>query len=505
MIKIYKHLKNNLASFLEFLTSTKGSHKDKTVRSGYWIGLSSLIVRSLEFIRFIILARILMPEVFGVMSIILIVSNGLETLTQFNFKTVLIHKQQHIEESANTAWFLNIIRGCILALCVYVSAPYIAYFYNVSILSTAIKLYSVLFLLNGLSNVNTFLFEKELNFKKVAILKMAVSTLNIIISIYLAVIMRNIWALVYSYVIGACFEILLTYIIQTKRPKFYFNRRLAKEMFSYSLFITGSGILFFLTTKIDDALIGKVLGMSALGYYTYAYKLANLPSTYVTGAISQVMFPSYSSIQNNINQLRSVFLKVYTFISFISIPAAVGLFLAGDTIVYVILGHNWMPLVPALKVLCIFGLLSSLAGTTTPIFQAMGKPKIIFFVMLTKFIFILLLIYPLTSRYGIVGTAWAVTIPMIFEQLYLWHILSKALQFNIYNIVKTIKGPIGGSLAMIFPVILIKTILDFSIGALSIILAAGVASYIFAINVIDKNYYNELFRLFANRDSQGKQ
>ena len=503
MITIYKNLKNNFTSFLDFLASTKGSHRDKTIRSGYWIGLSSLVVRSLEFIRFIILARILMPEVFGVMSIILIVSNSLEAFTQFNFKTVLIYKQQHVEESANTAWCLNIIRGCVLALCVYASAPYVAYFYKVPMLYPAIKLYSVLFLLNGLSNINTFLFEKELNFKKVAVLKIAVSAVNIIVAVYLAVVMRNIWALVYSYVIGGCFEALLTYIIQTKRPKFYFNKRLAKEIISYSLFIAGSGILFFLTTKIDDALIGKVLGMSALGYYTYAYKLANLPSTHITGVLSQVMFPSYSSIQNDISQLRSIFLKVYKFISFIAIPAAAGLFLAGDAIVYVILGQRWMPLVPALKVLCLFGLFGSLAGTTTPIFQAMGKPNIIFFVMLIKFLFILLLIYPLTSHYGIVGTAWAVTIPMIFEQVYLWRILSNALQFNISTIIRTIKGPIGGSLAMICFIIFIKAFINFKFGALLVLISAAIFSYAITVFVIDRNYYNEVLRIFIRRNAHG--
>jgi len=100
--------------------------------------------------------------------------------------------------------------------------------------------------------------------------------------------------------------------------------------------------------------------MTALGYYTYAYKLANLPSTQVTGVLSQVLFPSYSSIQNDIMYLRSLFLKVIKFIAFISIPASVGIFVASDSIVYIILGQKWMPLVPALKILCIFGLLRSL-------------------------------------------------------------------------------------------------------------------------------------------------
>jgi len=446
-----------------------------------------------------------MPEVFGIMSIILIVANGLETFTQFNFKTVLIHKQQHIEESADTAWCLNIIRACILALCVYASAPYIAYFYNEPVIAPAIKYYSIIFLLNGFSNINMFLFDKELNFRKIAIFRMIIGAVNLFIAILLAFIMKNIWALIYSYVIGACFEILLTYIIQTKWPKFSFNGHLAKEMFSYSFFITGSGILFFLTTKIDDALIGKVLGMSSLGFYTYAYKLANLPSTHVTGVLSQVMFPSYSKIQDDINQLRSIFLKVYKFISFISMPASVGLFLAGDVMVYTILGQTWMPLVPPLKVLCIFGLISSLAGTTTPIFQAIGKPNIIFFVMLAKFIFILLLIYPFTSRYGIVGTAWAVTIPMMFEQIYLWHILSKVLQLNIIAMVKIIKGPVLGSLAMILSIISIKAFIDFNPIALLILILVGIVSYAVTIHAIDKNYYNELLRIFTQRDTQASE
>ena len=431
------------------------------------------------------------------MSIILIASNALETLTQFNFKAALIQRQENIEESVNTAWVLNILRGGILALCIYISAPYIALFYNEPVIAPAIKYYSLIFLLNGFSNINIFLFDKELNFKKIAVFRIAIGAVNLLIVVLLAFIMKNIWALIYSYILGSLFEILLSYLIQNKKPKFYFNKHVAKELLSYSLFITGTGILLFLTTKIDDALIGKVLGMTALGYYTYAYKLANLPSTQVTGVLSQVLFPSYSSIQNDIMYLRSLFLKVIKFIAFISIPASAGIFVASDSIVYIILGQKWMPLVPALKILCIFGLLRSLGSTTSPIFQAIGKPNIIFYVMLVKFVFIGLIIYPLTYRYGIEGTAWAVTLPMMFEQIYLWRILSKVLQVSISTIVGRIKTAIAGSAGMLMLLHFLKNYFDFSLGAFLMYIFIGLVTYIGITIAIDKEYYKELLRTFS--------
>jgi len=171
------------------------------------------------------------------MSIILIASNALETLTQFNFKAALIQRQENIEESVNTAWVLNILRGGILALCIYISAPYIALFYNEPVIAPAIKYYSLIFLLNGFSNINIFLFDKELNFKKIAVFRIAIGAVNLLIVVLLAFIMKNIWALIYSYILGSLFEILLSYLIQNKKPKFYFNKHVAKELLSYSLLL----------------------------------------------------------------------------------------------------------------------------------------------------------------------------------------------------------------------------------------------------------------------------
>ncbi len=495
-------IRTRISSFYAFLMSTDGSHREKIIRSGYWLGSATFIAKLSDLTRSIVLARLLTPDAFGIMSIVLIASNGIDIFTQFNFKAALIHKQDNIEESMDTAWVLNILRGFVLFACIYLSAPYIAYFYKEPIISTALRIYSGIVLLNGFVNINMLLFDKALDFKKLAFLRICISTSKLLVSVALALLLRNIYALVYSAVLAVLIELLLSYSIQRKRPRFRFRIDAAKSLFSYSIFISGIGILLFITVQIDDALIGSVLGMTALGYYTYAYKLANLPSSHISGVLSQVLFPAYSSIQHDIDYMKSIFLKALKFISFISIPLSVGLYASGDMFVYVFLGKGWMPIVSALRILCIFGALRSIGSTTSPVFQATGKPNILFNVMLIKLTLILAIIYPLTYYFGIEGAAWSVTLPMIIEQFFLWRMLSGALQLTVSSIAAMLKTPVIGSAAMLLAMHLTRIHFSYNFIDLFLYVLLGLLVYGAATFLADKHYYKELLRTFSlNREA----
>ena len=122
--------------------------------------------------------------------------------------------------------------------------------------------------------------------------------------------------------------------------------------------------------------MGKVLGLTALGLYQLSYTLSNLPATEITHVVSRVTFPAYSKLQEDLPRVRSAYLKVLQFISFLSFPLAGAIFIFLPDFVSIFLGDKWTPMVPAAQVLVMAGLLRSIAATTGPIFHALGKPKI---------------------------------------------------------------------------------------------------------------------------------
>ena len=425
----------------QFLNGTTGTVRERTVRSSVWITLSSVLAYVVDLINYLILARLLVPEIFGLVSIVVLIQRGINVLTQTSFKHALIYRQDSERNAADTAWVLNILRGVILFVLVFLAAPWISNFYGQPILSRAIKFVAFVFILDGLQNVNLVLYEKSLDFKKIALSRIVRSILSCAIVLSLAFILRSLWALLIGILFHSAYNLCVSFIIQKKKPRFHFEKTSAAELIHYSKYVTGAGILVFLTTRGDDAIIGKLLGMRELGYYTYAYLIANLPSTHFTKVLSEVIFPTYSTISGDLVKLKTAYLSVAKLVSYVAIPAGVAIFLLAEPIVLLLLGPVWEPVISPLKILVLFGMVRSLAATTGPIFKAVGKPDIIFYVTLSKLLVIIAIIFPLTKTYGIEGAALAVTAPMLLEQLFLWRILSKTIQVPVIDIGKCIVIP----------------------------------------------------------------
>ena len=419
---------------IRFLNDASGTHRSKTVRSSMWIGLSSLIAKSFDLVISVILARLLVPEIFGLVGIVIFIQQGIEVLTQTSFKQALIYRQDNVEQSVDTAWILSVIRGFLLFVLVFSAAPWISEFYGQPLLSKAVRFIALIFILDGFYNINMVLFDKSLDFKKIAISRMLGSFLYGSVALSLALASKSIWALLIGMIFRSLYSLCVSYLIQKRKPRFHFSKKLAGELIRYSKYVTGAGILVFFTTRGDDAIIGKILGMRELGFYAYAYMIANLPATHVTNILSEVFFPSYSVISGDTEKLRKIYLSVCKFVAYIAIPTGAGIFVLSRELVVLLLGAQWEPVIGPLKILLLFGVTRSLAATTGPVFKAVGKPNIIFYLTLGKLVFILSIIYPLTKSFGIMGSSAAVTIPMVAEQLYLWVILKKILNVSLRDI-----------------------------------------------------------------------
>jgi len=484
-----------MKKLFHFLLGTSGSLKTRTVRSSIWVSSASLFSRGFNLISSIILARLLLPEIFGLMGIILFVRQGIEIFTQTSFKQALIYRKDDIEKSSDTAWILNVIRGFFLFAMVFVTAPWISAFYNEPILSVAIRFVAFLFILDGFNNINMVLFDRALDFKKVAISRVIGSFFVNAAILALAFILKSIWALLLGLLARSLYDLLASYVVQKKKPRIDFNKRIAWELIHYSKYLTGAGILLFLTTQGDDAIIGKVLGMEELGYYTYAYLIANIPATHFTNMISEVFFPSYSAINHDLLRLKRTFLSILKFIAYVSVPVGVVIFVLSEEIVTLLLGQKWEPAVAPLQVLIVFGVVRSLAATTGPVFKAIGKPNITFWIVLAKLILIFSALYPLTKFFGLKGAALAVTVPMILEQLYLWIVMKKYIGVSIFEIVKQLPGPLVVSVLMGLSLVSAKIFFPVNnVLFLGIYILVALIIWGSAVLLIDRKYIVEKLR-----------
>ena len=442
-----------------FLNSTDGSLKKKTIRSGIWVGASKMALNMLSFIRTIILARLLTPEIFGLMSICMISIRGLEIFSETGFTAALIHRQKDFEEAKNTAFTLMIIRGIVLGLIAIIISPIVAHYYNREILDSLLKVLAITFILNGFYNINTIGLEKELDFKRLSYLEQLGNIFNFVVVLTLAYFFRSVWALVLGQALSSLISVVLSYVIIPGRPVFRFNKGITKELFGYGKFVTGLTIVVFVTTEIDNAIIGKLLGMDLLGFYVIAYGLANLPATHITKVISKVMFPVYSKLQHDIKGLRNAYLEVLRLTASITIPAVAGIGILAPEIIKIVYGEKWIPAILPLQILCIFGGFRAISALNGYVYNAIGRPNIPFYLNTGKLILIIAIIFPLTTKFSLIGTAIAVTIPLVIQFFIASLIFTRVIDLNLFQAVKPLIIPIMHSLIMAAAIIIAKKII----------------------------------------------
>lgn len=358
------------------------------------------------------MARLLTPEIFGLMAICSMVIRGIEIFTETGFGAALIHRQQRFEDARDTAFTLLVLRGVGLSVIAFFVAPWVAAFYNENVLKSIVAVIGLSFLLTGFSNINTIALQKELDFKRLTYLEQIGGVLNTIVALGLAYWLRDVWALVYAQLVSSVVSVALSYAMVPGRPRFRLDPVIARELFSYGKFMTGLAVVVFLTNQLDSAMIGKLLGMEALGFYTIAYTLANIPSTNLSKVIARVLFPMFSKLQADLPQLRVEYLRGVRLVLAVVVPISVAIVVLAHHIVTALYGTKWAAAAVPLQILAIFGCFQALWMLNGYLFNAIGKPQIDFYANTGRLLIVLCLLYPLTVLYGLAGASAAVAIPM---------------------------------------------------------------------------------------------
>ena len=409
----------------------------------------------------------------------------LERFSEIGLEHALIQKKQDISRYLDTAWTAQVIRAAILAGILFITAPAIALFFNNSQAVMLIRAIGLAALLKGLINIKVLYFKKELRFNRQFAYQSAGVIAEFIVAVALAIILRNAWALIFGLLANCLVTLLASYIIYPYRPRLALDVKKFKELFGFGKWILGTSILIFLSTQGDDIFVGRLLGIAALGFYQLAYRISNMPTTEITHVISQVTFPAYSKLQDNIQKLREAYLKVLRLTTFLAFPLAGLIFILAPDFTMVFLGEKWMPMVPVMQVLALAGLFRALAAIPGPLYLARKTPNLPFKKNGLRLLFTLGPIYPLINSYGITGAAFAVLLGILaalgYDIYYFKRIANLGIQFK--KLAKDL-APVLGS-TFLFCVILAfmkasleATVLNFAIMVLSALLVYTGSNYL---------------------------
>ena len=398
----------------------------KMVHGGFWISFIKIIRKVFSLIRLIIIGRILAPSDFGLMGIALLTMSALETFSTTGFNQALIQKKEKTENYLDAAWTVLIIRGFIIFIMLYLTAPYVAVFFHSPTVQPIIRVLGFTIFIHAFANIGVVYFQKELEFNKVFIYRFIGVFTNFIVAILAAFILRSVWALVLGLFAENVVNLIVSYLIHSYRPHFSKDFGKAKELFSFGRWVLGSNILVFFGEHIDDILVGRVLSAVALGFYQMAYRISNMLETEITQVISSVAFPAYTKIQDQRVRLKKAYFRIMRLTITISMPITVGIIFLAPEFTQIFLGEKWIPMVTAMQLLAVAGLIKSVVSTGSPLFTGSGYPNYEFYMQLIRGLIILLVIYPLIWFKGISGAALGVILS-IAGMLIIWYPFSQRI------------------------------------------------------------------------------
>jgi O-antigen/teichoic acid export membrane protein len=288
-----------------------------------------------------------------------------------------------------------------------------------------------------------------MQFNKIFLLQLSGMLTRAVTSVVLAVILRNVFALAYGILAGRIVLLFMSYILHPYRPRLKFNLKKACELFEFGKWLLGSSILKYFINQGDKAVVGKLIDVTSLGFYGLAYRMSMLPVEQITNIVSQIMFPTFSILQDDPGQLRKRFLETIQVLSFFSIPMAGLIFIFSNDFVRLFLGVKWLPAVPIIHIFSLLGLITSVSASTGSFFQGIGKPKIITKILLARFIIIATLIYPLTTIWGVQGSALTVLLSAVVVDPFAIYLVSKLSQNKLSVVCKSILIPFFNTLIMV--------------------------------------------------------
>ena len=382
--------------------------KTKTIKGMFWSFSEIVSLQGINFVVQIFLARLLMPEDFGLIGMITIFIAVSQSLIDSGFTSALIREKNVTNTDYSTVFYFNLVVSVVIYFILFFSSPLISNFYNEPRLVSIIRILSVVIIINAFGLIQRTILIRELDFKTQTKITFVSSVLSGIVAIILAFLGLGVWALVIRQILMQLTQSLMLMIHNKWIPSLEFNVISFKHFFGFGWKLLVSGLIDTLYTNIYYPIIGKFFSATDLGFFTNAKKMNDIPSMATSQAVQKVSYPVLSQIQDNEKSLKNSFRKAIKNTTFINFPLMMGLAAIADPLIKLLIGEKWAPSIPYFQILCFTGILYPLHALNLNILQVKGRSDLFLKIeIFKKIIGIISIIVVLFFGLGIIGLLWA--------------------------------------------------------------------------------------------------
>jgi len=413
--------------------------KDKTIKGIFWTSIETFGGKIITFIIGIVIARILEPKDYGIIGMAYFFISIAQIFLVSGFITALLQKKEVSEIDYSTVFIFQVFFSILLYLFFFIISVPISNFYNEKTLVPIIRVLSLNIVFNSFIIVQNTYLTKEMKFKSLAKINLIAISIGSTSGLLCAIYGFGVWALVLQSTINSLSRSILLWSATKFRFKLNFSKNsfLLLYKYAFKLFLSS-----FLKTTFDNIyyiIIGKIYAAKELGYYTKARQLQQFVVNNVFTIISKSTFPYFSSLQDDKEKLKEVYVKSLLTLSYILFPLMTFFIIISDNLITILLTEKWFPASTFFKLLCLSGMIIPLNSITYNILNAKGLVnKTLILTIIEKLLVVISVL--LTYNYTIINLLTGYFAAVLATFIVSIYFVSKYIKINFFStILKVLK------------------------------------------------------------------
>lgn len=415
--------------------------KSKIIKGGFYLTIVNVLSQFLAIVVNIVLARLLLPEDFGLVALTMTYIGFITLFTNMGFGSSIIHENETSENQLSSIYWLNYALSIGSFLIIISTSQFTAIFYEEPKLTSIVIVAAINILLNPFYIVQYKLLERDLEFKTISKINLSGTLIGSIAAVIGAYLGIGVYALILQSLVSSIVRLFLIIFYNRWFPKFYFNYKEIKHMIWYSLRFKASEMAMYFERNIDYLILGKFFTSVILGYYAFAYNIMYTPVKRISYIFSEVLFPSFSSFKNDKIKIIKGYFKSVNLIALVSIPAMTILAFNADFIIHLVFGQKWDGAIPIVRILCFAGAVQSISQFGGVIFSSIGKPEVTLYISIGRTILTVLAIV-IGVQFGVLWVAYMLVIAKVLSFILFLFVLNHYIPFSILQLYNSLKGPI---------------------------------------------------------------
>ena len=479
------------------MTDKNNSIKNKAINGMMWSSMGSFAFQIVRILTQILLARLLWPEAFGLLAIVMAFVSVANYLIENGLTLFLIRKKELNENDSTTLFYANVGFSIIMILLFFIISPYLSIYFKEESLNLMLRVTSISILFNALGSVNKAILTRQIEFKGQTIIMLLSAVISGVIAIGAAYLNFGIWSLVIYNVLYQLFQTLLLLNVYHYFPKGKFDKAFLKESVIYSWKLMLSGLIHTLYENIFSIIMADLYTVTSLGYYSNALKIRDGAAQTLTDSIQRVSFPVLSTFQDEKQKLRETNSKILKLTVFIIFPLLFGLAATSSSIVNVVFGDLWLGMIPVMQVLAFNGLLIPLHKINLNILTVIGRTDLYLKLEIIKKVIAFITIgLMLVLKIDMIGLLWVLLLNAILGYLINVYYVEKYINYSLADQVKEILSIFIASVIMGISVYSLDLLTSFgSLTTLVLQVFLGITVYTLLSFILSKEEFNTILSI----------